>query len=101
MSVGRDSAKGSLATHFEKHCAEFGAITQNEHLKQAKAFSAEAGQFLEQKVGNFIVKYDPATGRTLVGHEGSREIHTFYKADGRSADPFNAAVELAGQLGGR
>ncbi len=94
-------SKGSLATHFEKHGAEFGNITQSEYLKQAKAFSAEAGAFLEQKVGSFIVKYDPATGRTLVGHAGSREIRTFYKADGRSADPFNAAVELAGQLSGR
>lgn len=94
-------SKGSLATHFEKHGAEFGNITQSEYLKHAKAFAAEAGTFLEQKVGNFIVKYDPASGRTLVGHAASREIRTFYKADGCSEGPFKAAVELAGQLSGR
>jgi hypothetical protein len=92
-------SKGKLAEHFEKHGAEFGNITQSEYLKQAKAFSGEAGNFLEQQVGNFVVKHDPATRRTFIGHSNSREIRTFYKADGRDADPFQAAVDLARKLG--
>jgi hypothetical protein len=92
--------KGELATHFQKHGAEFGNITQSQYLNQAKSFASEAGQFQEQKVGNFIVKYDPVTRRTFIGHATSREIRTFYIADGRSADPFQAAVDLARELGG-
>ncbi|MDQ1813289.1 polymorphic toxin-type HINT domain-containing protein [Massilia sp. CCM 9210] len=94
-------SKGSLAPHFEKHGAEFGRITQNEYFRQAKAFSAETGRFLEEKVGNFIVKYDPATTRTFVGHAGSREIRTFYKADARSPNPFQDAIALARKLSGQ
>jgi len=94
-------SKGSLATHFEKHGAEFGNITQSQYLNQAKSFAAEnSGAFREGQIGNFIVKYDPATGRTLVGHAGSREIRTFYKADNRSADPFQKAMDLARNLSG-
>lgn len=92
--------KGELATHFEKHGAEFGNITQSQYLSQAKSFAAEVGEFQEKKVGNFIVKYDPATRRVFVGHAGDREIRTFYIADGRDADPFQAAVDLARELGG-
>jgi hypothetical protein len=93
-------SKGELAVHFQKHGAEFGNITQSQYLNQAKSFASEAGQFQEQKVGNFIVKYDPATRRTFIGHASSREIRTFYIADGRSADPFQDAVNLARQLSG-
>jgi hypothetical protein len=85
---------------FEKHGAEFGDITQNQYLKDAKNFALEQGEFQEQKIGNFIVKYDRSTRRTLIGHAGSREIRTFYKADGRSADPFQAAIDLAKELSG-
>ena len=92
--------KGELATHFQKHGAEFGNITQSQYLNQAKSFASEAGEFQEQKVGNFIVKYDPVTRRTFIGHASSREIRTYYIADGRSADPFQAAVDLARELGG-
>jgi hypothetical protein len=92
--------KGSLAEHYEKHGAEFGNITQSQYLNQAKSFASETGQFQEQKVGNFIVKYDPATRRVLVGHARDREIRTFYIADGRDADPFQAAVDYARELGG-
>jgi len=93
-------SKGELAVHFEKHGAEFGNITQSQYLKLAKSFASEEGQFQEQKVGNFIVKYDPATRRVFVGHAGDREIRTFYIADGRDADPFQAAVDYARELGG-
>ena len=96
-------SKGKLSEHFDKHVkkgGEFGDITQSEYLKQAKAFAAETGNFKEQKVGNFIVKYDPETRRTFVGHQCDREIRTFYRADERSADPFGDAVDLARKLGG-
>jgi hypothetical protein len=48
-----------------------------------------------------IVKFDPATRRTLIGHSRHREIRTFYKADGRQADPFQAAKDLARKLNER
>ena len=91
-------SKGSEARHYTKHGSEFGNITQAEYKKRAKAFAADAGNYQEQVVGNFVVKYDPSTRRTLVGHAKSREIRTFYKADNRDADPFAAAVQLAENL---
>jgi Pretoxin HINT domain len=91
--------KGSLKSHYEKHGHEFGDITQQEYLKRAKDFAAETGtKFKEQKVGNIIVKYDPATGRVLIGHAGSREIRTFYKTDSPKA--FEEAVEKAREITG-
>lgn len=94
-------SKGELAEHFTKHGNEFGDITQNQYLKLAKDFAAESNSaFRETKVGNFIIKYDEATRRVLVGQEKSREIRTFYKADFRDADPFEAAVNLAKELSG-
>ncbi len=89
---------GQLAEHYNKHKDEFGDITQNEYLKLAKDFAAEMGEnFKETKVGNFIIKYDPDTRRILIGNGKSREIRTFYKADGRDEDPFQAAIDLARQ----
>ncbi|OKP73900.1 hypothetical protein A3842_21405 [Paenibacillus sp. P3E] len=94
-------SSGKLQPHYEKHGHEFGNITQNEYLKLAKDFAAETSDsFKEQVVGNFIVKYDSSTRRVLVGHIKDRQIRTFYKDDGRSADPFQAAVDLAKSLGG-
>ena len=46
-----------------------------------------------------MVKYDKTSGRVLVGHIKDRQIRTFYKDDGRSADPFQAAINLAKKLG--
>ncbi|WP_322908152.1 polymorphic toxin-type HINT domain-containing protein, partial [Paenibacillus sp. SGZ-1009] len=94
-------SSGKLKPHWEKHGNEFGDISQNEYLKLAKGFAAETdSSFKEQVVGNFLVKYDPSTGRVLVGHIKDRQIRTFYKDDGRSADPFQAAIDLAKSLGG-
>ena len=91
---------GSLTTHHGKHGAEFGDVSQSEYLQRARSFASEGGDFLEQQVGNFVVKYDSTTRRTLVGHTRSREIRTFYVADGRDADPFGAAVDLAREISG-
>ncbi|WP_224368750.1 hypothetical protein [Hyalangium versicolor] len=97
---------GKLASHFNKHvleAGEFGGkITQNQYLKMAKEFAQEKSKrFLEKAVGNFIVKYDPVTRKTLIGHLKDREIRTFYEADFRDPDSFAAAVELARSLGGK
>ncbi|KZE54406.1 hypothetical protein AV540_26370 [Brevibacillus parabrevis] len=94
-------SSGKLKPHWEKHGHEFGDISQNDYLKLAKGFAAETNSsFKEQVVGNFLVKYDPSSGRVLVGHIKDRQIRTFYKDDGRSADPFQAAIDLAKSLGG-
>jgi RHS repeat-associated protein len=99
--VWKGFSKGSLATHFEKHGAEFGNITQSQYLAQAKAFAVETGEgFSEAQIGNFIVKFDPASRRMLVGHETAREIRTFYKAATDSSDPFKEAVQFARDLTG-
>lgn len=94
-------SKGKLAEHYLKHGAEFQGLSQPQYLKAAKEFAAEAGGFQMERVGNFLVKYDPATRRTLIGHIADREIRTFYIADLRDADPFGAAVNLAKQLSGQ
>jgi uncharacterized protein RhaS with RHS repeats len=91
-------SSGKLQPHYQKHVIdqkEFGNISQTEYLKQAKEFSKESGSFNETNVGNFVIKHDPATGRIFVGHLKSREIRTFYRDDGRSADAFQSAIELA------
>ncbi|MCW6111075.1 hypothetical protein [Clostridium sporogenes] len=97
--------KGELTTHYKKHVVEmgeFGKITQSQYMKMAKEYAAETSSaFKEGKVGNFIIKYDPNTRRVLVGHGKSREIRTFYKADFRDHDPFQAAIELAKKLSGQ
>lgn len=97
--------KGELATHYQKHVVdqmEFcSKITQNQYLKKAKDFALETGSgYKEEIVGNLIVKYDPSTRRVLVGHGKAREIRTFYIADDRVVDPFEAAVDLAKELSG-
>lgn len=68
----------------------------------AKDFASESGSvFKETNVGNLVIKYDPNTRRTFIGHVKSREIRTFYKADHRDEDPFEAAVKLAKELSGK
>jgi RHS repeat-associated protein len=91
-------SQGKLQPHYQKHVIdqkEFGDISQADYLKQAKGFAKESGTFNETNVGNFIIKHDPASGRVFVGHLKSREIRTFYKDDGRSADAFKSAIDLA------
>jgi hypothetical protein len=98
-------SKGKLSEHYNKHVVsqgEFGNITQNDYLQQAKSFASEINsQFKEKVVGDIIIKYDPATGRLLVGNVAAREIRTFYIDDGRFSDPFQAAINEAQNLTGR
>jgi len=97
-------SKGQLAEHYQKHVIdqqEFGDITQAEYLKRAKAFGAATGDHLkEAQVGNFVIKHDPGSGEVFVGHIKQKEIRTYYIDDGRSADAFEDAKKLAGELGG-
>lgn len=90
----------SLQRHFIKHGAEFGEnVTQNQYLKMAKDFAKETKDtFIEVVEGNFLIKYDSESGRVLVAHIKDRQIRTFYKDDGRSADALGDAVELAKNL---
>src|SRR5439155_6366472 len=67
-------SKGKLAEHFVKHGAEFKGLTQSQYLKAGKEFASEVGNFKVQQVGNFLVKYDPATRRTLIAHIVDREL---------------------------
>ncbi|NEN85541.1 RHS repeat-associated core domain-containing protein, partial [Paenibacillus elgii] len=97
----KNPALTKLQEHYQNHGPEFGDITQNQYLKMSKEFAKESNSaFKEAKVGNFVIKYDPATRRTLVGNVKSREIKTFYKADFRADDPFQAAIETAKETGG-
>lgn len=66
--------KGKLHPHFEKHGHEFGAITQQQYLNQAKYFANEVGNFEQSIVGDFMVKFAPTTRRVVIGHIKSRKI---------------------------
>ena len=83
-----DSAKD----HFEKHGDEFGAKNTQEYINMAKEFSkTEVGNGVTaHTVGNYKIKIDSNTGIVFVGNK-SREIHTFYKSDGRV--PLNELVD--------
>jgi RHS repeat-associated protein len=95
-------SKGQLKTHYEKHVVEkkeFGEITQSEYLNKAKEFAKEESESIsEAVVGNFFVKYDATTRKTLISHLGDREIRTFYIADKEVKEPFVEAVKLAMDL---
>ena len=65
----------------------------------AKEFVKESNpNFQQRQVGNLIIKYDPETRRMFIGNIKDREIRTFYRADYRTSDPFEAAVEEAYNL---
>ncbi|PIJ46467.1 hypothetical protein BOM24_01480 [Tatumella sp. OPLPL6] len=92
------TGKSGLQGHFEKHGHEFGDITQNQYLAKAKDFASKplTESMQETTVGNFVIKHDKSTGEIFVGHMGKREIRTYYKDDGRSSNPFQGAIDLAG-----
>lgn len=95
-------SKGQLNEHYEKHVIrqnEFGDITKTEYQQLAKNFAREEAESIDETVaGNFYVKYDRVTRRTLITHLKDREIRTFYIADKMTQDPFAEAVELAIKL---
>ena len=96
---GKDEPLSKLQQHYQKHVVEgkeFGNISQNEYLKLAKEFAKEINPNIKQKqVGNIIIKYDSDNRRLFVGNKKNREIRSFYIADYRTSDPFEAAVQEA------
>lgn len=93
-------SKGKLAPHYEKHVVngyEFEEqISQSEYLKRAKNFAAnDSPDIKEHVVDNLIVKFNPQTRKTFIGHIKSREIRTYYISDNRTDTPFEDAVDLA------
>jgi len=96
-SCWKGFSKGQLSIHFTKHGTEFGEINQNDYLRMAKDFGSATG-FKEQNIGNFLIKYDQTGNRMLIGRADTREIRTFYRPDGRDADPMQAAIDYANSL---
>lgn len=90
------TGKSGLQGHFEKHGHEFGDITQNQYLAKEFASKPLTESMQETNIGNFVIKHDKSTGEIFVGHMGKREIRTYYKDDGRSSNPFQDAIVLAG-----
>ncbi len=69
---------GELSEHYDKHGQEFGEINKHQYLNKAKEFASEiSDSFRETVVGNFVIKYDPDSGRMFIGHIGKRQIRTF------------------------
>jgi RHS repeat-associated protein len=89
-------SSGQLDVHYRKHGSKFPGLSQAGYLRAAKEFAIDPNSnFKEAAVGNFVVKYDPSTGRTFIGHMKDRQIRTFYIDDGRDADAFQAAIANA------
>ena len=96
-------SKGELAEHYKKHVieqGEFGDITQSEYLRRAKEFGSNTDStgIIDVTEGNFLIRYDPNTRETFVGHIKDREIRTYYIADNRSIDPLADAIQFARDL---
>ena len=92
---------GELGTHYNKHVVkqgEFGDISQNEYHDLMEQFLADESPGMKQaKVGNQLIKVDPATNRVLAGHAKDGKILSFYIAlpEFVVEDPFTDAVNYA------
>jgi pyocin large subunit-like protein len=87
VSVARvqaqDFAPGQLEAHFAKHGAQFGAITINQYLSQARdLLDAPAGKDILEKTraNGDILHYRASTGEFAVMTATGR-IRTYFKAD--------------------
>lgn len=93
---------GSLAEHFGKHGAEFGATTVAAYRQAAMNFAREQGRHIQEVlVGNTLIKFDRRTGRVLIGHAADREFRTFYKAYKNNRFPLLRAVDETLRMMGR
>jgi hypothetical protein len=93
-------ANKKLKTHYDKHVIEnqeFGDISQNEYLLRAKTFAGDTTRTAvrEGNVSNIVVKVDMQSREVFIGHVRSRQIRTYYIADYRASDPFEAAMQEA------
>lgn len=92
--------QGQLSAHYKKHVitnGEFGKISMNEYHDLMMDFLKEKGAFKEARLGNQVIKYDPATNRVLAGNAKKRETLTFYKAlpEHIKIDPWTDAISEA------
>lgn len=67
------------------------------HELMEEFLTDNASGYKHAKVGNQIIKYDPATNRTLIGNAKNRKILSFYKAKPEfvKEDSFTDAVNEA------
>jgi hypothetical protein len=98
--AGQLWSKGKLGQHFAKHGDEVGAASRQEYSDAAAAFgSAEnAGQFVDETVGAFFYRFEPATNKVFVGTTAGQKIKTFYVWDGRADDVVINTLQKAGKL---
>jgi pyocin large subunit-like protein len=76
-------APGQLEAHYLKHRYQFGNITQEEYLENARALlNAPAGDDILEKrrTNGDILHYRPSTGEFAV-MAGDGRIRTYFKAD--------------------
>ncbi|EOM5446799.1 RHS repeat domain-containing protein, partial [Escherichia coli] len=94
-------AKGKLSKHYNKHVleqGEFGDISMKQYHELMEDFLMDnSPSYKYAKIGNHIIKFDPATERVLIGNAKNREILTFYKSKPEfvKKDPFTDAVDEA------
>jgi len=92
--------KKKLGDHYKKHVknqGEFGEIKINEYHDLMKEFLEETGEFTQARLGNQLLRFDPATKRVIIGHAKNKEILSFYKALPKytKIDPWTDAVNEA------
>ena len=80
-----DFAPGQLEAHYAKHGCQFGSITQEQYLQQARELlDAPAGKDVLEKIRDDgdILHYRPSTGEFAI-MTGRGRIRTYFKADYR------------------
>ena len=93
--------KGKLSEHYKKHVleqGEFGDISMKKHHELMEDFLIDnSPSYKQAKIGNQIIKFNPATNRVLVGNAKNREILSFYKSQPEflTKDPFTDAIDIA------
>lgn len=96
----------TLSDHYAKHGnvpggvgerLEGRTITQQEYNAAARNFAQERSPaFQEANIENrYVVKYDPATQRTIILNVKERTILSFHTNDRNSSDPFGDAINFA------
>jgi hypothetical protein len=92
--------EGKLGVHHKKHAIErneFGNISMNEYHDLMMNFLKEQGAFVEARLGNIIIKFDPISKRILIANAKNKQVLTFYKAlpQYTIVDPWTDALDLA------
>ncbi len=85
MIQARDFAAGQLEAHYRKHGYQFGNITIEQYLDQARSLlDAPAGQDIQEKIrsNGDVLRYKGSTGEFAVMSKSGR-IRTYFKTDFR------------------